>query len=72
MDNFKCRAVVEVEMLSLMGNGVWDFPTCPSPQDVCNTYFVSLCACVTKLFTGRQFTDRVSVEGKADRDGTVD
>ena len=29
-----CRAVVSVEMLSLMGNRIWDFPECPSLNDV--------------------------------------
>lgn len=29
-----CRAVVAVEMLSLVGNRIWDFPDCPSLNNV--------------------------------------
>ena len=32
-----CKAVVAVEMLSLMGNRIWDFPDCPSLNDVSHT-----------------------------------
>lgn len=61
MDAFKCRAFVEVEMLSVMGNGIWDFTNCPSLNDVCNTFlcFFSL----MQHFAGCKFIVGVSVEG---------
>jgi tetratricopeptide (TPR) repeat protein len=40
-DTAQCRAVVAVEMLSLMGNRIWDFPDCPS----LNEAFELVCAC---------------------------
>lgn len=35
-----CRAIVAVEMLSIMGNGIWDFPDCPSLNNVSHTIIV--------------------------------
>jgi len=40
-----CRAIVAIEMISRMGNRIWDFPNCPSLQEVpaVNT------TCITEL-----------------------
>ena len=40
-----CRAIVAIEMISRMGNGIWDFPNCPSLHEVpaVNT------TCITEL-----------------------
>ena len=29
-----CRAMVAIEMISRMGNKIWDFPSCPTLQEV--------------------------------------
>lgn len=42
MDSLNCRAMIAVEMIGLMGNGIWDFPNCPTPSDVCNFVILSL------------------------------
>ena len=31
-----CRAIVAMEMVSKVGGGLWDFPSCPSLQEVCS------------------------------------
>ena len=34
----QARGVVAVEMLSLLGNRIWDFPDCPTLTDVRHTW----------------------------------
>ena len=43
-DTAQCRTVVAVEMLSLMGNKIWDFPDCPSLTEV-TLYLHTFCQC---------------------------
>ena len=43
----QCRVVVAVEMVSKVGGGLWDFPSCPSLQEVCS------------LLEGCQWSERV-------------
>ena len=31
-----CRAIIAMEMVSKVGGGLWDFPSCPSLQEACS------------------------------------